>query len=86
MLNLRNMTEAELRQLNSSVVGELRQRRDEKNQNAKSQFRVGDSVKFAGRHGITVEGNITKINPKTIVVDGGINGSWKVSPSILEVK
>ena len=86
MINVEHMTENELRQLNKTIIGEINYRRDQKNQQAKSKFKVGDDVKFNGRNGVPVEGRITKINPKTIVIDAGFRGSWKVSPSILEVR
>ena len=47
------------------------------------QFKKGDKVKFADRRrGTIVEGTVTKVNSKTIVVLAG-NTSWRVSPSLL---
>ncbi len=47
-------------------------------------FMIGDSVQFKGRAGRTVVGTVTKVNPKTIVVDSPSQGRWKVTASMLE--
>ena len=46
-------------------------------------FTVGDSVQFTGRAGRTVVGTVSKVNPKTIVVDSPTQGRWKVTASML---
>jgi len=46
-------------------------------------FSVGDSVQFTGRGNRTVVGTVTKVNPKTIVVDSPTQGRWKVTASML---
>ena len=46
-------------------------------------FTVGDAVQFKGRAGRTVVGTVTKVNPKTIVVDSPSQGRWKVTASML---
>jgi hypothetical protein len=45
-------------------------------------FMPGDRVWFEGK-GRKIEGTITKINHKTASINGGINGLWRVSPTIL---
>lgn len=47
-------------------------------------FKVGEKVTFEGTKGSTLNGEVVKINRKTIgvVVDGFIN--YRVSPSLLE--
>ena len=52
-------------------------------QSARS-FNVGDAVQFTGRAGRTVVGTVSKVNPKTIVVDSPSQGRWKVTASMLE--
>ncbi len=52
-------------------------------QSARS-FNVGDAVQFKGRAGRTVVGTVSKVNPKTIVVDSPSQGRWKVTASMLE--
>ena len=46
-------------------------------------FSVGDAVQFTGRGNRTVVGTVTKVNPKTIVVDSPSAGRWKVTASML---
>ena len=68
----------------SEVISTINFRRKELNQQVKRQFGIGDRVWFNGRNGVKVEGKITKINRKNIVVkedEGWIQ--WSVSPSLL---
>ena len=44
---------------------------------------IGDSVQFTGRGNRTVIGTVSKVNPKTIVVDSPTQGRWKVTASML---
>ena len=46
-------------------------------------FSVGDAVQFTGRGNRTVVGTVSKVNPKTIVVDSPTQGKWKVTASML---
>ena len=46
-------------------------------------FMIGDAVSFVGRGGRTVVGTVSKVNPKTIVVDSPSQGRWKVTASML---
>ena len=58
----------------------------------KLSFQVGDRVSFTGKRGSLIEGSITKINRKNILVqeetkDGVENPygmRWTVSPTLLE--
>lgn len=52
--------------------------------NMKSNFTVGQKVKWFGKRG-AMAGTITKINRKNIVVNAGDKGMWNVTPSLLEV-
>ena len=47
-------------------------------------FSIGDAVSFTGRGGRTVVGTVSKVNPKTIVVDSPSQGRWKVTASMLK--
>ena len=47
-------------------------------------FMIGDAVQFKGRAGRTVVGTVSKVNPKTIVVDSPSQGRWKVTASMLQ--
>ena len=44
---------------------------------------IGDTVSFEGKRGQTVCGTVTKVNQKTVVVDAGLRGKWKVTASML---
>ena len=46
-------------------------------------FMKGDAVQFTGRGNRTVVGTVSKVNPKTIVVDSPSQGRWKVTASML---
>ena len=69
----------------NDIVSTINYRRKELNRQVKNQFSVGDVVWFNSRKGIKVEGKITKINRKNIVVSQDDKYvSWNVSPSLLK--
>ena len=43
---------------------------------------IGDSVSFEGKRGVRVQGTVSKVNSKTVVVDTA-QGGWKVTASLL---
>ena len=43
---------------------------------------IGDSVSFEGKRGQRVQGTVSKVNSKTVVVDTA-GGRWKVTASLL---
>ena len=43
---------------------------------------IGDSVSFEGKRGVRVQGTVSKVNSKTVVVDTA-QGRWKVTASLL---
>jgi hypothetical protein len=49
----------------------------------KNKFAVGQKVSWHGKRGF-LNGKITKINRKNIVVNAGAAGMWNVAPSILQ--
>jgi hypothetical protein len=51
-------------------------------QNANS-FRVGDTVEFTGRRGRMVQGTVSKIKIKYVLIDCGAHGRWNVPGSHL---
>tara|TARA_Y100000593_G_C4314588_1_gene340177 strand:+ start:844 stop:1113 length:270 start_codon:yes stop_codon:yes gene_type:complete len=69
----------------NEIISTINYRRKELNRQVKNQFSVGDRVWFNSRKGTKIEGEITKINRKNIVVkqDDSFT-SWNVSPSLLE--
>ena len=67
-----------------SHINTINYRRKEINQKIKSQFNVGDNVWFYSKDN-KVEGKITKINRKYIVVKENEGWTqWNVSPSLLK--
>ena len=67
-----------------SLINTINYRRKEINQKIKSQFNVGDNVWFYSKDN-KVEGKITKINRKYIVVKENEGWTqWNVSPSLLK--
>ena len=49
---------------------------------AKFTFRAGSKVKFVGRQGETVFGDVTKVNRKFIIVRSGMT-NWRVPANML---
>ena len=43
---------------------------------------IGDAVSFEGKRGVRVQGTVSKVNSKTVVVDTA-QGRWKVTASLL---
>ena len=44
---------------------------------------IGDPVSFESKRGVTIQGTVTKVNTKTVVVDTVRDGKWKVTASML---
>ena len=72
-------TEVELQAMMDLVVAERNRRRQAK----KSTFSPGSSVWFIGRRGVKITGFVSKVNRKTVGVDAGNQGQWRVGPGIL---
>ena len=66
----------------NGVVEAVKLRRTRLARSAAGVLSVGDRVEFAGRAGRTV-GQVRKINRKTVVVDCGAQGQWRVTASML---
>ena len=69
----------------NNLIDTIKFRRNQIQQEAKRLFKVGDKVFFLNKKKGKVEGMVTKINKKYIVVDE-THGmmSWRVSPTLLE--
>ena len=69
----------------NEIISTINYRRKELNRQVKNQFSVGDRVWFNSRKGTKIEGEITKINRKNIVVSQDNSYvSWNVTPSLLK--
>ena len=66
----------------NTLMQDFKTRRAVLNARVADGFRVGDMVAFDGRFGRVEQGQITKINPKSIKVKT-LTTNWKVSPSLL---
>ena len=65
------------------AVEAIKLRRTQLAKSAARKFVRGDSVRFTGKRGATVKGTVEKVNPKTVVVDAGVDGKWRVTASML---
>lgn len=73
----------DMHQLNEVVEAIKLKRTHLAKQTARSVM-VGDIVSFQGRGGQTVTGKVTKVNPKTLVVqDSNTMTRWKVTASLV---
>jgi len=66
---------------------ELNDRTEENMYNLSNTLRVGTIASFKSkRRGKVIEGRITKVNKKTAKLNCGVDGDWKVTLSLLEIK
>lgn len=69
----------------AAVSAIIRERNSDIQAAARSQFRIGDYVRFDAKsrgRGI-ISGRIVKINGKTIKVKANSGATWRVTPSLL---
>jgi len=72
----------------TNIVYAIKDRRDHLNQKNLNGFRVGDKVKWSNGTGLTKEyydGEVIKINPKTVAVRETARAwsKWRISPNLL---
>ena len=77
---IENMNHEEL----NKVAQAINERRRCLNGNAIKSFTVGDAVWFIDKHNHIVNGNVSKVNRKTIGVLTPYGEKWRVSPSLLK--
>ncbi len=77
------MNYAELRMLNQMVVDRIKLIHQAGNLMEMAKFHVGELVAFTDSYGVEQTGRILRINKKTISVEVGTGGYWKVSPQFL---
>jgi uncharacterized protein YkvS len=78
-LLIQNMDSQELEQ----IVTEVKQRRTRLARQTVRSTTVGDTVEFKTVTGNTVQGTVTKVNRKTVIVAVPRLGSYKVPASLL---
>jgi len=82
---LKTIRTANVSQLNE-IISEVKARQRSLQAEVALNFYKGQKVSFTSRMGELVEGNIEKVNQKTIKVrqTNGRNVLWTVSPSLLK--
>ena len=67
----------------SAIIDAVKLRRNQLHTSDAHQFRVGDRVSFAGRHGSTLKGVVEKIKIKYVLVKTDMGQRWNVPGSHL---
>ena len=67
----------------SAIIDAVKLRRNQLHTSDAHQFRVGDRVSFAGRHGSTLKGVVEKIKIKYVLVRTDMGQRWNVPGSHL---
>ena len=80
--SLDNFTEAELRAINSAVIGQLKSNRNKEASLKRRTLQIGDKVSWSGRNGLT-EGTIVRIKRKKAICSVGFGPNWDVPLAML---
>ena len=67
----------------NAVVDAIKMRRNQLHTSDAHQYRVGDRVLFAGRHGTTLKGVVEKVKIKYVLVRTDSGQRWNVPGSHL---
>ena len=67
----------------NAVVDAIKMRRNQLHTSDAHQFKVGDRVLFAGRHGTTLKGVVEKVKIKYVLVRTDAGQRWNVPGSHL---
>jgi uncharacterized protein YkvS len=67
----------------AAVIREVKAAHKRLQKQVTTNLSIGDTVRFDAKTRGIIQGVITKINTKTIVVDAGAM-TWKVTPSLVE--
>ena len=67
----------------SAIIDAVKLRRNQLHTSDAHQFRVGDRVSFAGRHGSTLKGVVEKVKIKYVLVRTDMGQRWNVPGSHL---
>ena len=70
----------------NAVVDAIKMRRNQLHTSDAHQFRVGDRVSFAGRHGSTLKGVVEKVKIKYVLVRTDSGQRWNVPGSHLAME
>ena len=67
----------------SAIIDAVKLRRNQLHTSDAHQFRTGDRVSFAGRHGSTLKGVVEKVKIKYVLVRTDMGQRWNVPGSHL---
>ena len=67
----------------SAIVDAVKMRRNQLHTSDAHQFKIGDRVSFAGRHGSTLKGAVEKVKIKYVLVRTDAGQRWNVPGSHL---
>ena len=67
----------------NAVVDAIKMRRNQLHTSDAHQFKIGDRVSFAGRHGSTLKGVVEKVKIKYVLVRTDSGQRWNVPGSHL---
>ena len=70
----------------NALVDAIKMRRNQLHTSDAHQFRVGDRVSFAGRHGSTLKGVVEKVKIKYVLVRTDSGQRWNVPGSHLTME
>ena len=70
----------------NALVDAIKMRRNQLHTSDAHQFRVGDRVSFAGRHGSTLKGVVEKVKIKYVLVRTDAGQRWNVPGSHLAME
>lgn len=84
MIDIDQLTEAELIDLNHRIVARLRFLQQLRAHSSMLEFRLGEHVRFHSESHGAVAGVITRYNKKTVSILTDAGQRWNVSPQLLE--
>ena len=67
----------------SAIIDAVKMRRNQLHTSDAHQFKIGDKVSFAGRHGSTLKGVVEKVKIKYVLVKTDAGQRWNVPGSHL---
>lgn len=85
MINIDQLTEAQLIDLNNRIVERLRFLNQMRAHSEMLEFRIGDRVSFQPQGRPPVVGMLTRYNRKTVTVITDSGQHWNVSPQLLRM-
>jgi hypothetical protein len=82
-IDLTKFSVEELIDLNRKIVARVKHLQQAKSYKALAKFNLGDRVKFSTDDGRTIEGDIIRLNKKTVSLMTDDHRQWNVAPALL---